>query len=208
MGVGCKLMRETRRRRPDRATRSAGQSAAAILMAPHRSEKPAPQAVSPLRIRRQYLHLVQVPARARLRPLLPQAPGDGRPELQHPAPDRLVGHLEPALREQVFDIAVAERETRVEPDRVLDDHRRKLVAGVGDRRHRPSLRGRCASSVRSRDDAHRTAALEGQMRHVRLRPLNSTNTFSRSSATILHAGARACRFEPQLKTARPSSGSA
>src|SRR3712207_6992975 len=39
-------------------------------------------------------HLVQVPARAGLRPTPPEPLGDGRTELEHPAADRLVGHLE------------------------------------------------------------------------------------------------------------------
>ena len=59
-------------------------------------------------------HLVEVPTRAGLRPALPEPPGDGRPELQHPAPDRLVGHLEPALGQQVLDVAEAEGEAQVQ----------------------------------------------------------------------------------------------
>ncbi len=85
-------------------------------------------------------HLVQVPSRAWLRPVPPKTPGDRRPELQHPAPDGLVGDVEPALGQQVLDVAVAEREAEVQPHRVPDDLGRELMAGVGDWWHRPSLR--------------------------------------------------------------------
>jgi hypothetical protein len=54
-------------------------------------------------------------ARARAAP--PQPPPDGRPELQHPAPDGFVGDVEPTLGEQLLDVSVAEREAQVEPDR-------------------------------------------------------------------------------------------
>jgi hypothetical protein len=48
-----------------------------------------------------------------------------------------VGHVEPALSEQIFDVAIAERETHIEPHGVPDDCGRKLVAGKRDR-HPPS----------------------------------------------------------------------
>ena len=52
-----------------------------------------------------------------------------RPELQNPSPHRLVGDIQTALREQIFDVAIAERETDIEPNGVPDDRRRELVAG-------------------------------------------------------------------------------
>ena len=45
--------------------------------------------------------------------------------------------IQTALREQIFDVAIAERETEIEPDGVPDDRRRELVAGERDR-HPPS----------------------------------------------------------------------
>ena len=33
--------------------------------------------------------------------------GEQRPELQHPTPDRFVGDVQPALGQQIFDIAEA-----------------------------------------------------------------------------------------------------
>ena len=53
--------------------------------------------------------------------------GEQRPELQHPSPDRLVGEVQPALGEQILDIAKAQREAKVEAHRVSDDVRRELV---------------------------------------------------------------------------------
>jgi hypothetical protein len=54
-----------------------------------------------------------------------------------PSPHRFVGHIEPTLSEQIFDGAIAERETHIEPNGVPDDRGRKLVAGKRNR-HPPS----------------------------------------------------------------------
>ena len=51
-------------------------------------------------------------------------------ELIAPQPHRLVTHLDSAFGEQVFDVAVAEIDTMVEPDRVLNDGGRKPVSFV------------------------------------------------------------------------------
>jgi hypothetical protein len=59
------------------------------------------------------------------------------PELQDPPSHRFVGHVEPTLSEQIFDVAIAERETHIEPSGLPGDRRRKLVAGKRDR-HPPS----------------------------------------------------------------------
>jgi Domain of unknown function (DUF6429) len=98
-------------------------------------------------------HLVQVPARARLRPWLPEPTRDGRTEFQHPAADRLVGDVETALGQQVLDIPVAQREAEIQSHRVLDDLGRELMSRVRDRQHRPRLRGSSTSGHRSRDNA-------------------------------------------------------
>ena len=55
-------------------------------------------------------------------------PGEQRPELQHPSPNCLIGDVQPALGEQIFDIAEAEGEAKVQPYRMSDDVRRELVA--------------------------------------------------------------------------------
>ena len=75
-------------------------------------------------------HLVEMPAIARPRTAAPQPSCDNRPEFQHPAAHRLVRDIEPALREKLLHIAVAQGETQVQPDGVLDDNRRKAVAAV------------------------------------------------------------------------------
>jgi hypothetical protein len=75
-------------------------------------------------------HLVQMPSIARARTAPPQPPRDHRSELQHPAPDGFVGDVEPTLGEQILNVSVAEREAQVEPDRMLDDNRRKPVTTV------------------------------------------------------------------------------
>ena len=64
-----------------------------------------------------------------------QVAGEGGPELQSPAPNRFVRGLDAALGQEFLDIAVAEREAELEPDCMLDDLGRELVAGVGDGLH-------------------------------------------------------------------------
>jgi hypothetical protein len=63
--------------------------------------------------------------------------GKQQPELQNPSPQRFIGGIHPAFREQIFDVAMAERETDIEPDGAPDDRGRKLMAGKRDR-HPPS----------------------------------------------------------------------
>jgi hypothetical protein len=59
--------------------------------------------------------------------------GEHRPELQYPSPHRFVGDIQPSLCEQIFDVAIAERKTEIEPSGVPDDRRRKLMARKRDR---------------------------------------------------------------------------
>src|SRR6516165_7134480 len=72
--------------------------------------------------------------------------GDYRSEFQHPTPDRFVGDVEPALRQQFLDVPITQGKTQIQPDSMLDDHRRKAVAAIGDFGHRASLP---AASLRS-----------------------------------------------------------
>ena len=46
---------------------------------------------------------------------------DPRPEMIDPAPDGLIGDDNAAFGQQIFDVAEAEREAKIKPDRVLDD---------------------------------------------------------------------------------------
>ena len=57
------------------------------------------------------------------------------PNFQHPISDGFVRDIEPALGQQFLDIAIAQREAQIEPDRMLDDRRGKAVAAIGDFGH-------------------------------------------------------------------------
>ncbi len=78
-------------------------------------------------------HLVQVPLRGRPRATAAQLSCEQRSELPHPAPNGFVGQIEPALGQQVLDVAIAQGKAQIQPDRMLDDSRRELVTGIGDR---------------------------------------------------------------------------
>src|ERR1700737_1256373 len=57
------------------------------------------------------------------------------PNFQHPAPHRFVGDVEPALGQEFLDIAVAQGEAEIEPDRVLDDLGREPMAAIAGQGH-------------------------------------------------------------------------
>ena len=69
------------------------------------------------------------------RATLAQPSRDRRAELQHPAPNRFVGDVEPAFGQQFLDIAVAQGEAEIQPNRVLDDLGREAMAAVAERSH-------------------------------------------------------------------------
>jgi len=56
-------------------------------------------------------------------------------EFQKPPAHGLVGRIHAALGEQILYVAIAEGEAEVESDRVLDDHGREAMAGVGKFAH-------------------------------------------------------------------------
>src|ERR671912_2295859 len=85
------------------------------------------------------------------RPQPTQVAGERRSELEHPAPDGLIGDFEPTLGQELLDISVAQCEPEIEPDGVSDDVGWNLVACVGDRLHPPILP---APVHDSRDKAH------------------------------------------------------
>src|ERR1700677_2697339 len=82
-------------------------------------------------------HLIEMPPRGCPRGSTAKLSGEQRPELQYPSSHRFVGDIQTALRKQIFDVAIAERETHIEPNGVPDDRRRELMAGKRDR-HAPS----------------------------------------------------------------------
>src|SRR6516225_9719654 len=69
------------------------------------------------------------------RATLAQPSRDRGAELQHPSAHRFVGDIEPAFGQQFLDIAVAQGESEIEPDRVLDDLGREAMAAVAERSH-------------------------------------------------------------------------
>jgi hypothetical protein len=78
---------------------------------------------------------------------------DHRPEMVHPAANRLVGDRNPALGEQIFDVAKAQCEPEIEPDRLLNDLGREPVSVVADFRHRLGYRtDRAVASPKRRDN--------------------------------------------------------
>src|SRR5260221_2242687 len=89
-------------------------------------------------------HLVEVPTGTGARSTAPQSLGEGGPELQHPAPDRLVGEIDATLGQEILHVSVTQGEAHVQPDSVLDDNGRELVAGVRDRQHLSIL---CAAAT-------------------------------------------------------------
>src|SRR6185312_12445525 len=81
--------------------------------------------------------LIEMPTRRRPRASTAKFSGERRSEFQYPSPHRFVGDIQIALRKQIFDVAIAERETHIQPNGVPDDRRRELMAGKRDR-HAPS----------------------------------------------------------------------
>jgi hypothetical protein len=75
-------------------------------------------------------HLVQVPSAGGTGTAFPDPRSIDRPELDDPAPYRLTANISTPFGQHVFDVAIAELETEVEPDSMLDDSRGKPVVGV------------------------------------------------------------------------------
>ena len=65
-------------------------------------------------------HLVEVLVIARPRTALSQPSRNHRAEFQHPTADALIGEVEPALQQQLLDVAIAQGEAQMEPNCVWD----------------------------------------------------------------------------------------
>jgi hypothetical protein len=81
----------------------------------------APQPKLPARD--HYGHLIEMPLRRWPGASAAKFSGEQQSELQDPPSHRFVGHIEPTLSEQIFDVAIAERETHIEP------HACRMIAG-------------------------------------------------------------------------------
>jgi hypothetical protein len=59
--------------------------------------------------------------------------GDRRPELQDPAPDSLVSDLHTTFGQQFLDVPIAQGKATKKAESLLDDRRRRAMAGLGNR---------------------------------------------------------------------------
>jgi hypothetical protein len=73
-------------------------------------------------------HLIEMPARGWTRASMRKSSCEQRPKLQDPSSHRLVGDIQPALSQHIFNVAIAEREPDIEPHGVPDDLGRELMA--------------------------------------------------------------------------------
>jgi hypothetical protein len=64
---------------------------------------------------RKQIDFVQMPSRVGFGSAFAQVRCDHRPEMVHPAPDGLIGNQDPAFRQQILDVAEAQREPNIEP---------------------------------------------------------------------------------------------
>ncbi len=74
--------------------------------------------------------LVEIPGVAQAPSPSPQRPRVRRTKGSTPLSNRLIGHGDPTLREQVLGIAETQAEPVIQPHGVADDFRRKSVSGV------------------------------------------------------------------------------
>ena len=82
-----------------------------------------------------------------------QIAGEGRPELEHSPPARLIGDIEPTFGQDFLHISITEREPQIEPDGMPDDLGRELVTAIGDGLHSLPYRASAPYVSRSRDNA-------------------------------------------------------
>ena len=87
-------------------------------------------------------HLVQVPAFGRSWPPTLNPPRIGPTEFQDPSSNCLIRDVETTLGKPVLNVPIAQRETAIEPDGMLDDDRRKAVTTVGYLAHPETLKHR------------------------------------------------------------------
>ena len=72
-------------------------------------------------------NFIEMPRVTRLRASASERIGRGLADFPAPLADRLIGDDDPAGEQRFFDIAIAEAEPAIEPDRVADDLDREAV---------------------------------------------------------------------------------
>ncbi len=65
-----------------------------------------------------------------------KAPASWMPAVRAGGSRAELKNSDPAFRQQIFDVAEAQREPNIEPDRLLDDFGRKAIAAIADFAHR------------------------------------------------------------------------
>src|SRR5208282_5373243 len=83
---------------------------------------------------------LKMPGCMRLRPAVAKISSDLGSKMVHPAAHGLIGDQDPALSQQILDIAEARGEPDIKPDRLLDDFGREAVAAIADFGHHRWLR--------------------------------------------------------------------
>ena len=72
----------------------------------------------------------------------------------HPAPNGFIADRDAAFRQQIFDVAQAQGEPEIEPDRLMNDLRWEPISTVADFLHPLGYRpARATASPRRRDNA-------------------------------------------------------
>ena len=126
-------------------------------------------------------HLVQVPAFGRSWPPTLNPPRIGPTEFQDPSSNCLIRDVETTLGKQVLNVPIAQRETAIEPDGMLDDDRWKAVTTVGYLAHPETLKHRpCRSHAVNVTMPQSLPNYPGQNIHLKARPTTPTLKSARS----------------------------
>ena len=160
-------------------------------------------------------HLVQVPAFGRSWPPTLNPPRIGPTEFQDPSSNCLIRDVETTLGKQVLNVPIAQRETAIEPDGMLDDDRWKAVTTVGYLAHPETLKHRpCRSHAvnvtmpprHTRTSSHgRATSSHRPGRDMRSRPTRSRSTGAQTAQPTARPG-RTAGESPLEETPAQNSG--
>ena len=81
------------------------------------------------------IDFIQMPRCVRLRPAFAKIGRDFGSKVNDPSSHGLIGHHDATFRQQIFHVAEAQGEPKIQPNRLLDDLGRKAVAAVIYLRH-------------------------------------------------------------------------